>query len=261
MFELFLSFAQSSSISPNLDYVSQRMDTILESMLSSGPYMALIDIFKMLGVFMLLTYFMIDLIDRVGDTQFSLEILFRQLVKFVGLYAIMIYLPNLLGGFLEFTKAINELIINNVTGTSTYWEEFAQAANTINGSTDMDMNDGGGLLQMISLVGTQLIMQILTWTMSVDRALRIGFKSLIAPIACADMVTNGMSSNGIRYIKSILALYLQSPVMLMIMVCINDVCMNLNSDLADANLWTVIVGLFILWNTTKKTKEIADEII
>ena len=45
-------------------------------------------------------------------------------------------------------------------------------------------------------------MQILTWTTSVDRALKIGFKSILAPIACADMITHGMSSNGIRYLKS-----------------------------------------------------------
>jgi hypothetical protein len=67
-------------------------------------------------------------------------------------------------------------------------------------------------------------MQYLTWKMSIERALRIGYKSLLAPIACADMVTNGMSSNGIRYLKSIFALYMQSPILLLIMVCMNEVC-------------------------------------
>lgn len=267
MFEYFLELSQSGgSINTNLNYVSNRMDSILEAMLISHPYELLIEIFSSMGILMLLVYFSIDLLDKVTDMQFSLEILFKQLVKLVALYALMAYLPELLLGFAEFQKYLNQGILDILSGNiqGEFWADIASTANKVNGATDMEIDDAGGILQTISSIGMQTVMQFLTWSLSIDRALRIGYKSIIAPIACADMISNGMSSNGIRYLKSILSLYLQSTVMLLMMICVNEVCTGLSSEFSaanDASLWTVIVGLFILWNTTKRTKEIADEII
>lgn len=257
MFEYLMSFVRSTSaLSPNLSYVSNRMDLILQKMLNSSVYSVLIDVFAQVGVVLLLVYFAIDLLDKVSDVQFNLEIFVREFVKLIVAYAIMTHLSALLKGACDVVMAINQeiLAVTNAS-TSGYWANVAKETNTY-ALGDISIDSAGMIWKLVFLAGSQIVMQFLTWTLSVDRALKIGYKSIMAPIACADMITNGMQSTGIRYIKSIIALYLQSTVMLIIMFCINEVCANM-----EAGAWGAIVGLFILWNVTKSSAEIAEEII
>lgn len=257
MFEYLMSFVRSTSaLSPNLSYVSNRMDVILLKMLESPVYNTLIEVFGQVGVVLLLVYFSIDLLDKVSDVQFDLEIFVREFIKLIVAYAIMTNLDKLLGGACKAVTYINDdiLAVTNAS-TSGFWVDVAKETNTyVLG--DISIDSAGMIWKLFFLAGSQIIMQLLTWTLSVDRALKIGYKSIVAPIACADMITNGMQSAGIRYIKSIIALYLQSTVMLLIMFCINEVCANM-----EAGAWGAIVGLFILWNVTKSSAEIAEEII
>lgn len=259
MFQYLISLAKGSdALSSELGYISNRMDQILEMLLTNPVYDAILGIMSQIGIALLLGYFLVDLLEKVSDVQFTLDIFIKQLIKFVIGFAIMSHLPEILIFFKDFSTALTNSL--STFGNGTGWAETVKEINDglerISTDSNISMTNGGALRDLIFAVGFQLVIQFATWELSISRALQIGYKSLLAPIACADMITNGMSSSGVRYLKDIFALYLQTAVILLAVICTDLICLN-----GEKGAWTGIVGLFILNSSIKSSKQIAGEIV
>lgn len=259
MFQYLISFAKGTgALNTELNYISKRMDEILKMMLTNSIYKSLVGIMAEIGIAMLLVYFLIDLLDKVADVQFTPDIFFKQLIKFVIGFVIMSHLTDLLVFFADFSTALTAQLatFGNGTGWATTVKEVNDGLNRVSSGSNVSMTNGTFIKDLIFAVGFQVVIQFTTWELSISRALKIGYKSIMAPIACADMITNGMSSNGIRYLKDIFALYLQTTVVLLAVICTDLICLT-----KTFGLWTGIVGLFILRSSIKNSQEIATEMV
>lgn len=267
MLSLLFSLAVSQgAMSSELSYISSRMDSILNSMLTNPVYQGLQGVFSMVGVLLMCVYFFVDLLDKVSDMQFDLEVLFKQLLKFVVAFALMTHVNDLCIGLGQFSEAMVDAIehftVSPVADGTFSWSEMIQSANAqLMGmsfsNAQIGFTNGGALKDVIMIVSFRLLLQFATWKLSIERALKIGYKSLIAPIACADCVTNGYNSAGIKHLKGIFALYMQTSIIMVAMICIEVICLRT----AGAGFWTSIVALFLLWDTIKQSETIAEEIV
>lgn len=258
---MFSLVTGNGAVSTELSYISSRMDDILKAMLANSIFRNMQQIFGMIGVMLMCVYFFVDLLEKASDMQFDLEVFFKQLLKFVIAYGIMTHIPELCKGLADFSFAMVQMILAVFT-PSPGWADMAGEVNSslsgLSGSGGyVDPMDGGSFLDMLTALGFQVILQFGTWKLSIERALKIGYKSILAPIICADIVTNGYNSAGIRHLKEIFALYLQTSVILVALLCVNEICL-INEN---AGVWAAIVSLFLLKDTIKESKEIADEVV
>lgn len=259
---LFSYITGNGAISTELDYITSRMDEILKAMLSNSVYQTLQQTFGMIGILLMTVYFLIDLMEKVSDMQFDMEMFFKQFLKYVIAYGLMTHIPELCNGLAEFSFLMTDAVLA-VFNPSSGWADMVGNINSslagFSGSGNyIDTTDGGSLIGALVAIGFQIILQFGTWKLSIERALKIGYKTILAPIICADMVTNGYNSSGIKHLKSIFALYLQTVVVLLALICINEICVT---NGAGIGIWSGIVALFLLKDTIKGSRQIAEEIV
>lgn len=268
MLSLLFSFAVADgAMSSQLSYISERMDTILMAMIDNDIFKAIQQVFGMLGVLVMSIYFFTDLLEKVSDMQFDGEVLFKQVLKFVIAYALMTHINPLCEGLGKFSfamvQAINDGYHLSVAASGQYgWSQMITELNTaLSGmsfsNSQIGFTNGGALKDVIAILAFRLVLQFATWKLSIERALKIGYKSLLAPIACADCVTNGYNSAGIKYLKSIFGLYMQTAVIMVAMVCVDVICLRS----IGAGFWTSIIAIFLLKDTIKQSDSIAEEIV
>lgn len=259
MLDYFFSFATGNgAISSEITYITFRMDSILEDMLKSPIFETLLQTFGMIGVLLMCVYFFVDLLEKASDMQFEMEIFFKQMLRFVIAYCLMTHIPELCTGMSKFSEIITKTISN---GFGQGWANMAQEVNSsmagFSGTGNyVSSMDGGSFMDVIFAMGFQVILQFATWKLSIERALKIGYKSILAPIVCADVVTNGYSSSGIKHLKSILGLYLQTVVIIIALICVDILCLKA----AGTGMWAGIISLFLIKDTIKQSQEIANEI-
>lgn len=248
----------NGAISSQLDYICDRMDSILISMLELELIKAVMESCCQIGILLMLVFFLIDLLEKATDVQFSLDVLFKQLLKLVVAYAIMNHLYDLIMGMSEFSLALNEQILDTVVSleNKNFADAMGEVGTQVPSSGSVSLSNVDGAKGAATAVIFQTLMQIITWTLSVERALTIGFQSCLAPISCADIITNGMSSNGIRRIKTILANFMQTTLILLVTICINLICVFDEN----AGIISSIVAIILLWTSVKSSKELALEI-
>lgn len=260
MFEALYSLGSGNGgISSQLDYICDRMDTILQAMLALPIIEAVITACSQIGIALMLVYFLIDLLDRVTDVQFTLDVLIKQFIKFIIGFAIMNHLYDLIIGMSQFSTALNDSILETVSSleSGTFWADaVGEVGKPVASSGGVSFSDIGGAKSALTTVIFQTILQLLTWTLSVERALSIGFQSCLAPFSCADIITNGMSSNGIRRLKTILGTFLQTTFILLVTICVNSICVYDDG----AGIISAIIGVIVLWSSVKSSKDLALEI-
>ncbi len=259
MGEALFSFTSGEGLSSQLDYICDRMDSVLNSMLALDLIKAVIESCSQIGIALMLVYFLVDLLDRVTDVQFNLEVFFKQFIKLIIAFAIMNHLYDLIMGMSQFSTALNDNILATVSRleSGTFWAEAMGSVDTPVASTgSLSLNSISSAKSGATKAVFKIVLQLLTWTLSVERALSIGFQSCLAPISCADIITNGMSSNGIRRLKTILGTFLQTTLILLVTICVNSVCVY-NSE---AGLISAIIGVMVLWSSVKSSKDLALEL-
>jgi hypothetical protein len=263
MLDFLVSFATGlGSLSPDLDYISKRMDQILIYIMNSSLYQSLSTVFAELGMVLLLIYFLVDLMEKSASDNFDIEVFIRQLIKFVLGFAVMSNLSDLVIGIGNFVMAINTEVCGQLASltVSKYW---ANTITQVNGQLSslalggsLGLSQAGGTKNVIFICIFQIIVYWLTWSLSISRAFKLGYKCLLAPMVCADIYTNGLNSRGVKHLKSIFALYFQSTMILLIMVCVNSICNNMTSS-----VWAGIIGLFVLANSIKSSEDFANDIV
>lgn len=259
---LSMSIAEGA-MSSELSYISNRMDEILRAMITNPVYKTLLDVFSQIGVLLMSAYFLVDLLEKASDLQFDGEILFKQSLKYVIGFAFINHVSDISNGLCDFSFACVNLLNSAATSLSATdnWGAMMQtinsAAQQLSPTAAIGANSGGVFKNIIMILIIRVVLQFATWKLSIERAFKIGYKTILAPIVCADCITNGLNSVGVKHIKEIFALYMQTVVIMAAMTVLNIVCLQN----VDVGFWGCLITIFLLKDTIKQSESLASEIV
>ena len=156
-------------------------------------------------------YFMIEVIDKLTSERFNAEVFIKMLMKLV----------------------FSVIIVSNASAWAikimNFGTDFALAvvgefkAETVIKLKESFFDSGGigNIFNQLGLIVSLLlpfiaafIIKIAVYFICYGRTIEMGVRSAFAPIGCADLMTGGANSNGVRYLKSLFAVALQGAVMI-----------------------------------------------
>lgn len=223
-------------------------------------------VIKLVGAALLVTYFLLELMDKVSKEQFDAEIFIKMYLKFI--IAKMIILDNgidILNAMIDIGTGLQVTVGNIDVGIDARYEIAYVIQNQ-----DMMMDVVIGILGCIPFLIKKL-MDLVIHAMCYGVLIDITIRGAFAPIGCVSMVQDGFSGNGMRYLKKFLGACMQGAVILgIVYVCGrlssnimavyfrgNDVFENI-ADILVYLISSIIVGLTELICITK-SRQIAEE--
>ena len=210
-------------------------------------------------------FFVISLSEKAFSEQFSGERFFLELVKFFmtlimisefGL-TIITYCIDFVGIVFEKLIALNTDPFSATYGTATgCMLTKLKNLDTYGYLFEIFMN----LLPYVALLISQFLVKLFTW----KRILEILVRVICAPVGMADPISGGANSPGIRYIKKILALILQGPLIYAVSIAysaLDDVVeiMASKGDISFSWIITVLlaaVAVTLIQRTDSLSKEL-----
>ena len=152
-------------------------------------------------------YFLMDLMDKLTSERFNAEVLIKMLMKLLAAVAIV--------------SNASEWAIKIMTfGADFSLAVIGQIGNDVSFNLGQFVDDLG-FWQSIGMYGLMLfpwivssILKIALYMICYGRTIEMGVRSAFAPIGCADLMTGGANSNGMRYLKGLFAIALQGAIMI-----------------------------------------------
>ncbi len=197
--------------------------TLFSSYGLEGTMEALYNALKTIGLALMTTYFLMELMDKVTREQFDVETLIRMLIKFI--IAKTLIMDNgitILEAFLKIGNGMAATL--SVAGEPEGVADFLHQIVRIIQENNMILDIVMGILAVIpwlisKLVG--LVIRAICYGRLIDIVVRGGF----APVGCCGMVQEGFSGHGIRYLKKYFGSILQGAVIMGILY----VCSSVNA--------------------------------
>lgn len=192
--------------------------TVFSSFGMEAAMTALYNALKTIGIALLTTYFLLELMDKVTREQFDVETLIRMLIKFI--IAKTLIMDNgiaILKAFLKIGNGMAATLGSSAppAGADAFLSQVAGFIQKNNMIIDIII----GLLAVIPWLISklvELVIQAACYGRLIDIVVRGGF----APIGCAGMVQEGFSGHGMRYLKKYFGSILQGAVIMgMLYVC------------------------------------------
>ncbi len=202
--------------------------TLFSSYGLEGTMTALYNALKTIGIALLTTYFLLELMDKVTREQFDVETLIRMLIKFI--IAKTLIMDNgitILKAFLKIGNGMAATLGSTAppAGTDAFLSQIAEIIQDNNMIMDIVIGILAVIPWLISkLVG--LVIQAACYGRLIDIVVRGGF----APIGCAGMVQEGFSGHGIRYLKKYFGSILQGAVIMGMLYA----CASINASIMSA---------------------------
>ena len=191
------------------------------------------DIIKPFGIALISTYFILHMYDMTSKDQITIDSLIRSLISLILAIGIFGNLDVLVNTFISIAEAMlykfqsafsanswgNTTLDGYITSagfTSMSKEEITQI---LVGTTESSANTGLGLfLQSIVIWLIHQIAVIAIDLAAISRAIEIGWRTIFAPIGCANAFEGGANSAAIKYLKSLAGVILAGPAMYIIAV-------------------------------------------
>lgn len=166
-----------------------------------------------IGLALLLAFFLLELIDRITKDQFDAETMIRMLIKYLVGKAIMENGIKVLQALMK--------IGNGLTGSVSTTGTFdMKSLNRVVYYID-NTNMGECLLFIVLLAipwALAKIVGIAIYAMCYARIFDIVLRGGFAPIGCCNMVQEGFTGHGVRYLKKFLGSCLQGAIMIGVLV-------------------------------------------
>lgn len=164
------------------------------------------------AIVLLVLFFLIEMTDLVSRDNFTIDHMIKLAIKFVlGLFLMENGL-ELLQGMFDFgsaiTGGITEYLSNNSEGFTADIDGIKASINQGTKMTDGIKRFGQALPLLVPYFGS-FIVTILIKVTCWSRVVEIVVRSMMAPIAMADIYSGGTNSNGFRYLRKYLAVCLQ----------------------------------------------------
>lgn len=161
-------------------------------------------------------YFMIELMNKLTNDNFSSEQFIKMLIKLVFSIIMIENIPQWSIYLMNFSTVFTDAIKGSIPGIA-----------SIDASAIIDkfsfLETLGALALMLLPYAASFVVKIAVTFIGYGRAIEIGLRSAFAPIGCADLVTGGTNSSGFRYIRRMLGIALQGGVMIAVVICSSTV--------------------------------------
>ncbi len=100
-----------------------------------------------------------------------------------------------------------------------------------------------------------LIIRVICWSRVLDIMIRI----IMAPVGMSDMMHNGSNSNGLKYLKKLIASLIQGACIVGTVMCYNELCVVIRGGVSGF-IGAIVLGLALV-TMMKQTADIANDIM
>ena len=217
------------------------------------------DSMLVIGRIFCLLYFLISLMESATRDSFTVEVFLKSLIKLIVIF--VIFDPNTISSIVEFIGGIeskvmfriNKALDTSMGGISTELESLMWKIKYNGIWSGIGMIIEGGLFAITSLVSIAVVLLV-----AFGRAIEIAIYQAMLPLGMSSIYNGGLNSPGFRYIKKLLALYLQGAIMYITVFIGSSI--TLIKDPVIGTLITVVVALATAM-IVARSKGIANDIV
>ena len=157
---------------------------------------------------LLCMHLLIELMDKMTSDSFNAEQFVKLLMKFVfG----QIIISNATEWSMTFMTVGTKLMADIQAGLTITSIGLAETVEAMNFWTQI-----GVFAQLMLPLLASFLLRIAVYFMAYSRLVEMVLRAMMSPMGCADVVTGGAHSSGIRYLKRMLAISVQGAMMLAI---------------------------------------------
>lgn len=169
------------------------------------------DIVLPIAAVLLCMHLLIELMDKMTSDSFNAEQFVKLLMKFVfG----EIIISNAIEWSLIFMKVGTQFISdiqNGLTVTSIGISDITETVEAMSFGAQL-----GAIAILLLPLLASFLLRIAVFFMAYSRVIEMILRAMLSPMGCADVVTGGAHSGGVRYLKKMLAVSIQGAMMLAI---------------------------------------------
>lgn len=220
------------------------------------------------AVALMVLWFLIALMEKVSEQNFSFEVFVRMFIKYVFAYFLMRNGLNIMEALIgvggSLVNKFGEMAESNITLAADLKALVEQDANG---------NAFAGILSALGWYMQLMLPCLFAWIMKMvvnviayGRLLELSVKAMFAPIPMADMFSDGNNTTGIRYIKSFLATCLQGVVIAAIAFAYSTMASGFYGGAASLSNVFSALGLYLIGGMAAimliaKSQQLAKEIV
>lgn len=238
-----------------------------------GSVKNIYDVFMVVGVMLVVIYFLTSMMDRATREGTSHEMFFKSLSELLIALLLITYGYELMTNFISlgtaFIKDIQTGMKNSTSSSESVadliWQQTKEEADSI--------KLPGFFMWAYwaaKYMGTFMIPDLATrigglfvLIAALSRAVEIVVYSFFFPVAISDVFKNGMSSHGVRYIKKYIAICIQGAVMVAILVASTYLTgvLSLDDTKGIGNAFYSMGTMFVTVSLIFKSRQIANDIV
>ena len=185
----------------------------------SAPYNAI----KAVGVAILTLYFLIELADKTSHENFTVEHFIRMFIKYIIGYELIRNGLSIFKKIVQFSNSLtSEISLESADGAVN--EKLIEAI------TDL----ADGIFTGIGCMAMLLLPAIITAGLGIflslifiSRVIEMSVRMMFAPIACADIFSEGTRGGGFRYIKKFVAIGIQPAIIVGVYLMASKISISL----------------------------------
>lgn len=200
-------------------------DTLLKSVLDAITFDAgslwpainhlYVTIMLPVGYSLLCLYFLIEVMDKVTYGNLNIEQFFRFFVKFLAGKLFVDNVLNIISGILSFGNSLATRIVESDPGGHSIvnMPKLLESVDNL-GFFEQFYCFTQFLVPWLAALVAIAIANVISWT----RTSEILIRAMLAPIAMPDLFSDGLRSNGFRYLRKFAAVCLQGAAILIIVI-------------------------------------------
>lgn len=170
-----------------------------------------------IGYTLLILHFLLELMDKTTHDNFNVEHFLRMFIKLlIGNYL----MTNGLS-ILESLMSFGTALVKDVSNISSLVTSGSAELETLRGKY-LDKNilqQFGFLLELMIPFIVAIVVKVSIWMQCYSRLIEILVRAMLAPIAMADVYSEGIRGGGFRYLRKYIAVLLQGAIIIGILVC------------------------------------------
>ena len=188
----------------------------IAKLFAKGWFNQIFSAMQIIGIGMLAASCLMALMDKVSQGDFSINVIFRHLLKYVILYMVLINITTIFNYLLDWTSA-SFIDINDAAATiNQTW-----MANGINKYVGLTAKLGMIIVLAVPYI-VSVVFYIVLYFFAVSRLLEIVIRVAAAPfVVGVSFFGQGANSDIVRYTKRSLGVFFQIVVILIISVMVN----------------------------------------
>ena len=190
-----------------------------------GWFNQIFSVMQIIGIGMLAASCLMALMDKVSQGDFSINVVFRHLLKYVILYMVLINITTIFNYLLDWTSAtftdINDTVSSAMTNNAAITISQTYLANGINKYVGLTAKLGMMIVLAVPYI-VSVVFYVVLYFFAASRLLEIVIRTAAAPFVVGiSFFGQGSNADIVRYTKRSLGVFFQIVVILVISVLIN----------------------------------------